>query len=242
MSLNGKGALLTFNHKLNLKTNNNNLLGLKLHLIGYVFLFLLSRYYLLICLSISALFSENRQIVHSLGWFMELLCPAGNLSSLKVAIEYGADAIYIGLKNDTNARHFAGLNFTDKKLSQAVNCVRQHERKLHVAINTFAPAEAWQRWQYAVDLVANQGIDALIVSDLSVMQYASERSPAFELHLSFHASATNAEAINYYQDCFNIKRVVLPLPDSPITAINSPFSTEKFTSLRASVFTRPIPP
>lgn len=141
---------------------------------------------------------------------MELLCPAGNLSSLKVAIEHGADAVYIGLKNDTNARHFAGLNFTDKKLSQAVNYARQHDRKLHVAINTFAHAEAWHRWQYAVDLVANQGVDALIVSDLSVMQYASERYPDLELHLSVQASATNAEAINYYQDCFNMKRVVLP--------------------------------
>ena len=42
---------------------------------------------------------------------MELLCPAGNLPALKAAIENGADAVYIGLKDDTNARHFAGLNF-----------------------------------------------------------------------------------------------------------------------------------
>jgi len=141
---------------------------------------------------------------------VELLCPAGNLSSLKVAVEHGADAIYIGLKNDTNARHFAGLNFTDKKLEQAVQYVRQHDRKLHVAINTFAHAEAWERWQYAVDLVASQGVDALIAADLSVLQYASERYPELELHLSVQASATNAEAINYYRDCFNVKRVVLP--------------------------------
>lgn len=45
---------------------------------------------------------------------MELLCPAGNLLALKAAIENGADAVYIGLKDDTNARHFAGLNFTEK--------------------------------------------------------------------------------------------------------------------------------
>lgn len=45
---------------------------------------------------------------------MELLCPAGNLPALKAAIDNGADAVYIGLKDDTNARHFAGLNFTDK--------------------------------------------------------------------------------------------------------------------------------
>ena len=61
---------------------------------------------------------------------MELLCPAGNLPALKAAIENGADAVYIGLKDDTNARHFAGLNFTEKKLQEAVNFVHQHRRKL----------------------------------------------------------------------------------------------------------------
>jgi putative protease len=69
---------------------------------------------------------------------MELLCPAGNLPALKAAIENGADAVYIGLKDDTNARHFAGLNFTGKKLQEAVSFVHQHGRKLHIAINTFA--------------------------------------------------------------------------------------------------------
>jgi putative protease len=69
---------------------------------------------------------------------MELLCPAGNLPALKAAIENGADAVYIGLKDDTNARHFAGLNFTEKKLQEAVSFVHQHRRKLHIAINTFA--------------------------------------------------------------------------------------------------------
>ena len=68
---------------------------------------------------------------------MELLCPAGNLPALKAAIENGADAVYIGLKDDTNARHFAGLNFTEKKLQEAVSFVHQHRRKLHIAINTF---------------------------------------------------------------------------------------------------------
>lgn len=51
---------------------------------------------------------------------MELLCPAGNLPALKAAIENGADAVYIGLKDDTNARHFAGLNFTEKDRKSVV--------------------------------------------------------------------------------------------------------------------------
>lgn len=62
---------------------------------------------------------------------MELLCPAGNLPALKAAIDNGADAVYIGLKDDTNARHFAGLNFTEKSCRKppvtftatVVNCI-----------------------------------------------------------------------------------------------------------------------
>ena len=80
---------------------------------------------------------------------MELLCPAGNLPALKAAIENGADAVYIGLKDDTNARHFAGLNFTEKKLQEAVSFVHQHRRKLHIAINTFAHPDGYARWVQA---------------------------------------------------------------------------------------------
>lgn len=93
---------------------------------------------------------------------MELLCPAGNLPALKAAIENGADAVYIGLKDDTNARHFAGLNFTEKKLQEAVSFVHQHRRKLHIAINTFAHPDGYARWQRAVDMAAQLGADALI--------------------------------------------------------------------------------
>ena len=88
---------------------------------------------------------------------MELLCPAGNLPALKAAIENGADAVYIGLKDDTNARHFAGLNFTEKKLQEAVSFVHQHRRKLHIAINTFAHPDGYARWQRAVDMAGRPG-------------------------------------------------------------------------------------
>ena len=65
---------------------------------------------------------------------MELLCPAGNLASLKVALNAGADAIYLGLKDDTNARSFAGLNFTPKKLAQAVDYTKQQGKKIFLTI------------------------------------------------------------------------------------------------------------
>lgn len=141
---------------------------------------------------------------------MELLCPAGNLPALKTAIDNGADAVYIGFKDDTNARHFAGLNFTGRKLEKAVEYVRDHDKKLHVALNTFAHPDGFNRWTKAVDNAAAMGVDALIVADIAVLEYAATQYPDLELHLSVQASATNTAAIDYYKNNFNVKRVVLP--------------------------------
>lgn len=141
---------------------------------------------------------------------MELLCPAGSLPALKTAVDNGADAVYIGFKDDTNARHFAGLNFTDSKLEKAVDYVHQHGRKLHIAINTFAHPGSDARWKQAVDRGVALGADALIIADLAVLDYASRHHPDMELHVSVQASVTNAAAIRFYQQHFNVGRVVLP--------------------------------
>lgn len=140
---------------------------------------------------------------------MELLCPAGSMPALKAAIDNGADAVFVGLKDDTNARHFAGLNFGDANLTEAVNYTHRNQRKLHVAINTFAHPEGFERWTRAIDTVAYSGADVLIMADIALLQYAHERYPHIEKHLSVQASATNPAAIDYFRQ-FNIKRVVLP--------------------------------
>ncbi|WP_281558957.1 peptidase U32 family protein [Thalassomonas sp. RHCl1] len=141
---------------------------------------------------------------------MELLCPAGNLPALKTAINNGADAVYIGLKDDTNARHFAGLNFNETKLDKAADYVHQHGKKLHVAINTFAHPDGEQRWRKAVDKAVAMGTDALIIADIGVMAYAAEKYPDVERHVSVQASTTNLEAIKFYHNNFGVSRVVLP--------------------------------
>lgn len=141
---------------------------------------------------------------------MELLCPAGALPALKAAIDNGADAVYIGLKDDTNARHFAGLNFSGPRLREAVDYAHRAGRKVHVAINTFAQADHAGRWAQAVDLAVDAGADALIVADLGVLADLHRRYPQQEVHLSVQASATNTAAIRFYHERFGIKRVVLP--------------------------------
>lgn len=141
---------------------------------------------------------------------MELLCPAGNLPALKTAIDNGADAVYIGMKDDTNARHFAGLNFNDGKLEKAADYVHRHGKKLHVAINTFAHPDGERRWRKAVDNAVAIGSDALIIADLGVLDYAANKYPDVERHVSVQASTTNIEAIKFFADNFAVERVVLP--------------------------------
>ncbi len=88
--------------------------------------------------------------------------------------------------------------------------VHQHRRKLHIAINTFAHPDGYARWQRAVDMAAQLGADALILADLAMLEYAAERYPHIERHVSVQASATNEEAIRFYHRNFDVHRVVLP--------------------------------
>lgn len=163
---------------------------------------------------------------------MQLVCPAGSLPALKAAVRQGADAVYVGFKDDTNARHFAGLNFTDKQLEQGLGVIRQAQRKMYIAINTFANPNAWQRWQHAVDQAADLGVDALIVADMAVLAYASKTYPQLNLHLSVQGSATNPAALSFYKERYNIKRAVLPrvlsLAQVKQVAQSSPVDIEVF--------------
>lgn len=141
---------------------------------------------------------------------MELIAPAGNLAALKAAVLAGADAVYLGLKNATNARNFAGLNFTEADIAQGVAFARQHGRQVLFAINTFAQPGRAQEWRAAVDAACRLGADALILADPGVLAYARQRYPQQRLHLSVQGSATHADAIELMREQFGIQRVVLP--------------------------------
>ena len=79
-----------------------------------------------------------------------------------------------------------------------------------LAVNTYPTPAAWDTCTRAVDRAAATGVDALILADMGLMQYAAERYPDLRLHLSVQGSATNRHAIGFYHRHFGIKRVVLP--------------------------------
>jgi putative protease len=141
---------------------------------------------------------------------MDLVCPAGNLPSLKKAVDNGANAVYFGFRDDTNARHFAGLNFTPEKMAEGMTYARRHGVKCYLALNTYPQPKGWERWSRAVDQAVDYGVDALIAADLGVLEYASSKHPELNLHLSVQGSATNYEALRFYHDHFGVRRAVLP--------------------------------
>ena len=140
----------------------------------------------------------------------ELVCPAGTPAGMRTAIEAGADAVYCGFQNATNARNFPGLNFTVAELAEGIRFAHARKAKILLAVNTFPPAGSFALWRDAIDTAARLGVDAVIVADIGVAAYAARTYPELRLHLSVQAGASSPEAIRFYCHEFGIKRVVLP--------------------------------
>ncbi len=141
---------------------------------------------------------------------VELVCPAGSLPALKAAVDNGADAVYMGFRDATNARNFPGLNFDAGSATKGIQYAHERGAKVLLALNTFPQPENWAQWTQAVDLAATLGVDAIIMADPGLLRYAATTHPGLRLHLSVQGSATSYDAINFYQQQFGIQRVVLP--------------------------------
>lgn len=142
--------------------------------------------------------------------YMELVCPAGTPASLRAAIDAGADTVYCGFRDGTNARNYPGLNFSVEEMRAGIAYAHARGRQVLVAVNTFPRAGETELWHQAVDNAAACGADAVILADLGVLDYASSRHPTLRRHLSVQAAAANPLAIDFYREQFGISRVVLP--------------------------------
>ncbi len=162
----------------------------------------------------------------------ELVCPAGSMPALRAAIDNGADAVYIGFRDATNARNFPGLNFSYEEARDAVQYAHERQAKVLLALNTFPQPADWPIWTRAIDTAASIGVDAVILADPGLMRYATRQYPELRLHLSVQGSATNQHAIAFFKHHFNIQRVVLPrvLSVAQVEKVveNSPVEVEVF--------------
>ncbi|MBI5277195.1 MAG: U32 family peptidase [Burkholderiales bacterium] len=141
---------------------------------------------------------------------MELVSPAGTLAALREAVDAGADSVYLGLRDSTNARNADGLNFDDDSLAAGLRYARDRGCGVQLAVNTYPQISSTGLWRAAIDKAAGLGVDSVILADPGLMRYAARRHPGLRLHLSVLGSATHPDAICLYQEQFNVRRVVLP--------------------------------
>ena len=136
----------------------------------------------------------------------ELLAPAGNMEKGKMALLYGADAIYLGGKM-FGLRAFAN-NFSLAEIAEITAFAHSLNKKVYVTVNIFAHNEDIDKLPAYLKELAAAKVDALLISDLGVWQTARETVPEMELHVSTQANTTNYAAVKAWQ-AFGAARVVL---------------------------------
>jgi putative protease len=159
---------------------------------------------------------------------LELVCPAGTPAALRAAVDAGADVVYLGFRDETNARNFPGLNFNKAEAAEGIAYAQARGCEVYVAINSYPPAGNLGPWHRAVDVAAELGADAVILADIGLLDYATRKHPDTRRHLSVQASASNPEAIRFYHEAFGVRRVVLPrvLTVEQIAALNREIPVE----------------
>ena len=136
----------------------------------------------------------------------ELLAPAGNPEKLRMAVLYGADAVYLGGRS-FGLRAFGG-NFTPDKMKEAVAFAHQHGTKVYITINIFPHDNDMLDLDDYLHFVYDIGADAALVADLGVFTRAREIVPSLTLHVSTQANNTNWRAAEAWHK-LGAKRIVL---------------------------------
>lgn len=136
----------------------------------------------------------------------EILAPAGSLEKLKVAIEYGADAVYLG-GSKLNLRAFAD-NFTSDQLKEGIDFAHSLGKKVYITLNVFPHNEDLVGLEDYLKELYNLKADAVLVSDPGIIMTAREVVPELELHLSTQANNVNWKSALFWHKQ-GVKRVVL---------------------------------
>ena len=137
---------------------------------------------------------------------VELLAPAGDLEKLKIAILYGADAVFIGGKKFS--LRAKASNFTIDNIKEACDFAHKYNKQVHVTVNIYPHEDDLDGLkEYLIDL-DRCGVDAIIVSSLYIMKVALSLNLKFEVHVSTQLSSNNSKTIELFKE-FGVHRVVL---------------------------------
>lgn len=137
---------------------------------------------------------------------IELLAPAGDLARLKLAIIYGANAVYIGGKR-FSLRSRAS-NFDIEDIAEGVAFAKQHDAHIHVTVNMLPHEEDLEGLETYLKQLEEVGVSAIIVASYSIMKLAKLVAPKLEVHVSTQHSSTNSSVVSFWQQ-EGMDRVVL---------------------------------
>jgi len=136
----------------------------------------------------------------------ELLAPAGDLGKMKVAFEFGADAVYFGLP-DFSLR--ARINKFDKKtIEEAAKYCREKNKKFYMTFNIYAHNVHLEKLPEQLKFIKEIKPDALIISDPGIFNIVKKEIPEMEIHLSTQANVTNYESARFWFEQ-GVKRIIL---------------------------------
>ncbi len=127
----------------------------------------------------------------------ELVVPAGNPEKLRVAIHYGADAVYLGGKR-FSLRQEAG-NFTPEEMKTGIAYAHSRNVRVYVAVNIFSKNEDISELPDYLSILEEIGADAVIVSDPGVLEIVKETVPSLPIHLSTQANTTNWKSCQFWE-------------------------------------------
>ena len=137
---------------------------------------------------------------------LELLCPAGDLTRLKTAVDFGADAVYIA--GEEFGMRTASANFNREDLKEGVEYAHNHGVKVHVTCNTIPHEDEIERLPEFLTYLNEIGVDAVIASDLGTIGMVKKYAPDCELHVSVQSGIVNSATANAFYN-MGAKRVVL---------------------------------
>ncbi|MEQ2444761.1 U32 family peptidase [Pseudoflavonifractor intestinihominis] len=136
----------------------------------------------------------------------ELLCPAGDMERLKMAVAYGADAVYLA-GTMFGMRSFAG-NFTPEELKDAVGLCKAHGVAVHITCNTMPRNDEVARLPEWLEYLDQTGVDAVIVADVGTLALVKRYAPHVRAHISTQASIVNYQSASTWYD-LGASRVIL---------------------------------
>ncbi len=139
---------------------------------------------------------------------VELLLPAGSIEKLDYAINYGADAIYLGMVDFSLRTMRKGDVITAENLKKAIDLAHSYGKKVYMTLNIYAYDEDIKNLYDSIDVIKDARPDALIVSDFGILNIIKNKLPDIDIHISTQTNTLNSEAVKFWRD-FGATRVIL---------------------------------